>query len=149
MKKDTQSLTRLENVPDPMTGTPHPDIRAKEHFLDLSYYSVDDAYRATESDGFEFEVVITFDIPYAHFFGPPNEEAIAGHPLAKHGLHPFSSFEVINSKWIAELCNRNSVHPRHTDKMFTKYRHFIFTFHDSTAEVIATNYSVKIYSNKG
>ena len=84
-KSDSQKLVGVKGVPDPMTGAPHPDMRAKEHFLDLSYSSVDDDYRPKESDGFEFQVVITFDCPYAHFFGPPNEEAIAGHPLAKNG----------------------------------------------------------------
>jgi len=139
----------LEDVPDPMTGAPHPDIRAKEHFLDLSYSSVDDAYRKDDDDGFEFQVVLTFGSPYAHFFGPPNEEAIAGHPLSKYGLYPFSSFEVLNSDWIKELCRRNSVHRNHTDEMFGEYRHFIFTFHDSTVEVIAVDYSVEVYPSRG
>ena len=33
-------------------------------------------------------------------FGHPNDEALGGHPLYRHGLRHYGSFEVINSSWL-------------------------------------------------
>jgi len=43
-----------------------------------------------------------------------------------------------------ELANR--VHPRHRAERFSRYRHFILTFHDSTLEFIAEGFSVETLS---
>jgi hypothetical protein len=76
-------------------------------------------------------------------FGPPSDEAISGHRLHKKGLAPYSSFEVVNSKWIAELETANRVHPHHRPERFAGYRHIILTFHDSTLEFIAKSFGVR------
>jgi hypothetical protein len=68
-------------------------------------------------------------------FGYPNDEALGGHPLYKHGLAAYGVFEVLSSSWIQQMTEQNRVcFPRTSD---SKMRHFIFTFHDSTFECVA------------
>jgi hypothetical protein len=43
--------------------------------------------------------IVTFD-SYAHMFGPPNDEAFPGHPLAERGLTPYAFFVIQNSSWL-------------------------------------------------
>ena len=76
-------------------------------------------------------------------FGPPNDEAIGGHRLHQIGLTPYSSFEVLNSKWVAEWEIANRVHEGHRSEHFSRYRHIILTFHDSTLEFIAPGFTVQ------
>ena len=69
-------------------------------------------------------------------FGHPNDEALAGHPLSRKGLGAYGIYEVTNSSWIAEVNAQNKV--CFPDFEYGEYRHFVFTFHDSTLECIAT-----------
>src|SRR5262249_17748356 len=73
----------------------------------------------------------------AHYFGPPNDEALSGHPLYRKGLRHYGVCEVKNSSWVRALERMNRVHPSHHPRMFSRYRHFVFTFHDTTFECIA------------
>jgi hypothetical protein len=50
---------------------------------------------------------VEFEQPFAHQFGPPNDEAFLGHPLAERGLHPYAGFEVQNSSWVRALEEMN------------------------------------------
>ena len=80
---------------------------------------------------------------YLNFkFGTPNDEVIHGHPYYQLGLRSYSFFEICNSDWIAQIIEINSVHPRHSEELFTSYRHFVLTFHDSMFECIASDYQV-------
>src|SRR5262245_11285948 len=78
-------------------------------------------------------------------FGPPNDEAFYGHPLAARGLHPYGTFQVEHSSWIRQLERMNSVHPRHRPDMFRRLKHYVFAFHDSTFECIAEGHRVNEY----
>jgi len=97
-------------------------------------------YKVTGNDN----VIPLPDIPQSstHLFGPPNEEALAGHPLNEKGLKPFGAYEILNSSWLNELEKMNSVHPYHVKSEFMKgKRHIVLTFHDSTFECIADSYT--------
>ncbi len=74
-------------------------------------------------------------------FGPPNDEAFAGHPLASRGLQPYGAFEVLASSWIRQLERMNAVHRHHDPEDFAVYRHIVLAFHDSTFECIAEGYT--------
>jgi hypothetical protein len=76
-------------------------------------------------------------------FGPPNDEAFNGHPLYKKGLKPYGVYEIKNSTWIGYFEKMNSVHPYHKKEYFERYKHFIFSFHDTTLEVIAEHYEIE------
>ena len=133
---DLDTLTKLTNVLQSDVGAPMPMILCGENFLHLAYI--------LRSQLMEEEAcaLVGFDRPYAHMFGPPNDEAFHGHPLASRGLRPNSAFEVSNSSWIRELARMNSVHPYHKPERFAEFKHFIFAFHDSTFECVAKGFEI-------
>jgi hypothetical protein len=90
----------------------------------------------TTEDG-EVMAVIRFAGRCAHLFGPPNDEAFDGHPLASRGLHPYGSFRIRRSSWIRSLERMNAVHPHHRPDPFRELQHFVLSFHDSTFECVA------------
>ena len=148
---DETKLRKLMDVPQSSIGAPIPMLVSGEHSLSLVFYlqAYDPDWDGTtvrlvgQNSSDESVCVVRFERPYAHMFGPPNEEAIDGHPLYKVGLKPFDAVEVIGSEWIEELCTRNSVHPYHSDDAFADFHHYIFTFHDTTFEAIASGYTVE------
>ncbi len=87
---------------------------------------------------------VQFTLPYAHMFGPPNDEAFDGHPLAERGLSRYCVVEVRQSSWVRQLERMNRVHPYHKPESFAKLRHFVFAFHDSTFECIASAFEFQL-----
>jgi len=146
--KDT--VEKLMDVPQSSIGAPCPMTIADEHNLSLAFYLEvrDDNWDGKtvrivgpDSQG-EPHAIVTFKHAIAHFHGPPNDESFSGHPLEKRGLTPYGAFEVKNSSWINYLMKMNRVHPYHKDERFKKYRHFIFSFHDTTFECIAERFEL-------
>jgi hypothetical protein len=80
--------------------------------------------------------IVRFQHCIVHIFGPPNDEAFAGHPLASRGLQPYGAFRVKNSSWIRQLERMNSVHVHHNPASFWELQHLVFTFHDSVFECV-------------
>ncbi len=142
----------LSELPQSSVGAPCPMILAGEHHLHLAYYLQDvpaewdgrDIRVLCDSAGDEPCAVVRFHLAYAHFFGPPNDESFEGHPLAARGLRPYAVFEVAKSSWIRSLERMNSHHPYHRPERFAKYKHLIFTFHDTTFECVAESFDVNI-----
>ena len=134
------SVVELSDVPQCCTGAPHPFLICEENFAAL-FYSLNNA--ADDHDDQANYAIIRFDICLARYLGPPNDEAIMGHPLWERGLRAYAAFEIEESSWLRGLARVNRVHPRHSPSLFEGYRHFIFTFHDTTFECIADAYRVK------
>jgi hypothetical protein len=86
--------------------------------------------------------IVCFHGCRAHIFGPPNDEAFYGHPLASRGLRPYSVYRVEHSSWIRKLERMNSVHPNHRPEVFWNCQHLIFAFHDSTFECVCDRFDV-------
>jgi hypothetical protein len=105
-----------------------PQILANDDSLVLAYEMA--------PSGEEYAIVKLI-LPRAHYFGPPNDEAMSGHPLAERGLGPYGVFEVRNSSWIRALEQMNRVHPSYNASRFRALRHFVLTFHDKTFECVA------------
>lgn len=76
-----------------------------------------------------------FDSPYCKYCGP-NDEAHGAHPLAKYGLGFYGLFEVQNSPWIEEMVIANRIHPRHSDSLFSGYKHYVACFKDIKFESV-------------
>jgi hypothetical protein len=143
----------LANFPQSSIGAPLPTIIASENSLSVIFYL---EQRDPNWDGKTVKLVTpdSNDEPIAvvrfrgstHYFGPPNDEAFSGHPLAARGLKPYGAFEVFSSSWIRALENMNSVHPRYQPGNYSSRRHFILTFHDSIFECIAKDFSVEQHS---
>jgi hypothetical protein len=145
-------VVELLDAPQSSIGAPRPMILAGEHELYLAYFIQN---TPTGWDGSTVRVIdentsgepialITFTGINAHLFGPPNDEAFSGHPLASRGLRPYGVFEVCNSSWIRTLERMNSVHPYHRPERFVELRHFVFTFHDTTFECVAEDFSASV-----
>ncbi len=84
--------------------------------------------------------VLEFDFS-VYKYGYPNDEV--GHPLMKFGLGFYGFYEVLNSKWIEKLRINNSYHPRHSDVIYNKKKHYVAKFKDVTLEIISYNYELK------
>lgn len=152
---DKDEVIELKNVPQSSVGAPIPVVLAGEFDVLLTYYLQDtpkdwDGTRvrsvSADTEG-EPVAVVRFESCYAHMFGPPNDEAFSGHPLAERGLAPYGVFEVKNSSWIRKLERMNAVHPYHDKRSFMETKkHFVFSFHDSTFECVAKSFSVDIFT---
>lgn len=146
-------VVELAGVPQSCTGAPLPLVLADEHALLLAYLANvpdpnwDGSYVhvvGPETEG-RTVAVVEFEFATAHLFGPPNDEAFGGHPLARRGLCPYGAFEVVDSSWIRKQERMNAIHPRHDRALFLENRrHFVFTFHDSTFECIARDYAIEV-----
>jgi hypothetical protein len=149
---EQDEVLELSDVPPPDLGAPLPCVCSDEHRLLLAYIvsepdpDWDGSYVTVispQSAGMAI-ALITFRWPYAHMFGPPNDEAFQGHPLAERGLGPYAVFEVRHSSWVRQLERMNAVHPYHNAaRFFATKRHYIFAFHDSTFECIAEGFEVQ------
>ena len=69
--------------------------------------------------------------------GGPNDEALYGHPLYKYGLKHYSVHRIDPSPWLVDLEKQNSVHPRHSSKLFMERKvHYLFALKEETVECI-------------
>lgn len=141
-------VVEVTGLPQISIGAPCPMILAGEHHLQLAYLL---EHRPQEWDGTTVRILdesspgepvalVEFSRAYAHIFGPPNDEAFSGHPLASRGLGPYGVYEVLRSSWIRSLERMNAVHPNHRPEHFASYRHFVFAFHDTTFECVAEDF---------
>jgi len=138
MYRVNQDLPRvLEEIPQSSVGAPCPMVVAGENSLLLAYCLQENRPSASESCA-----LVSFKRPYAHMFGPPNDEAFSGHPLAVRGLRPHAVFEIELSSWLHTLERMNSVHPFHRPEQFATYKHYVFAFHDTTFECIAESFTI-------
>ncbi|MEP3073653.1 hypothetical protein [Maricaulis sp.] len=148
----TPRLIELDDIPECDFGAPYPMLAALEGGVSLVYLMPD---TDPDWDGEEARLIgfdtadlpvaaIRFVRPHTHKAGPPDEETLAGHPLASRGLYPCGAFEVRRSDWIDALRQADSIRPSHSDERFRKLRHFIFTFRESTVEVAADGYEVAL-----
>jgi hypothetical protein len=139
-------------MPQSSVGAPCPAVMSGEHFVHLAYYlqetpaGWDGTFVRVVGEFSEDEpcALVRFLRPAAHMFGPPNDEAFAGHPLASRGLKPYAVFEVNHSSWIRTLERMNSVHPRHRPERYAAYKHFVFAFHDRVFECVAEDFQVSV-----
>lgn len=138
---DMDQLHELNHLPQHCPGAPSPHVLCNESKLFLVYLM------PASSLGQEHVAVISFDYR-AHRFGGPNDEALSGHPLYARGLRHYSTYEVVQSSWIKELEIMNSVHPYHRSERFRECHHYVFTFHDSMFECIATNYDYEVVQSQ-
>jgi len=125
-------VVELVDVPQSSIGAPCPMMLAGEHRLHLAYYleQSDEDWEGktvrmvSETSEDEVCALVVFERVRAHMFGPPNDEAFSGHPLASRGLHPYAVFEVQHSSWIRGLERMNSVHPSHSAAIFQAFKHY-------------------------
>ena len=142
-------VVKLDAAPQSSVGAPLPLLVSDEHKAVLAFYMEDmpegwdgTTVRVISYDAEEPVALIEFTRCYAQLFGPPNDEAFSGHPLAHRGLQPYGAYEVLNSSWLRGLERMNAVHPHHKPERFWERHHYIFAFHDSTFECVANGFEV-------
>jgi hypothetical protein len=144
----------LGDAPQSDVGAPLPVVLANDYRLCLVYLLQDtredwdgtQAPRVVSPASEDMPVAaVEFRRPHAHIFGPPNDEAFAGHPLSERGLNPYGAFIIEDSSWIRALERMNSVHEHHAPARFRKLTHYVFAFHDSTFECVADGFSVSLH----
>ncbi|POR73273.1 hypothetical protein BKM30_26550 [Pseudomonas syringae pv. syringae] len=119
------TAVQLVALRQPITS-PDPVVFATDTQLCLRYCT----------DGEEI-AVIHFPLVKKFQFGSPNDEALGGHPLIGLGLKHYQIHRIDNSPWLAELEQRNAIHPRHDKRLLMKDAvHYGYTFQDSTLECI-------------
>jgi hypothetical protein len=146
-------VIEIKDAPRPDVGAPLPAVVGHEDRLLLAYIvsapvpAWDGTYVNVVSPKSANEqiAIVTFERPYCHLFGPPNDEAFQGHPLAARGLEPYSVSEIAKSSWVHALERMNAVHPYHRPESFSEYHHYIFAFHDSTFECVARGFTFEVH----
>ncbi len=147
---EKDKVIELKDVPQSSVGSPLPIVLSNEYKTLLAYLLQDEPnWNNPTAEDFEKSgepiAIVEFKNRRSLMFGSPNDEAFHGHPLANRGLHSYGFFEVENSSWIRKLERMNSVHEYHKPKHFEKYKHFVFTFHDSTFECIAEKFEISVH----
>jgi hypothetical protein len=143
----------LADVPGCEPGAPLPVVLASGFRLLLAYVALEPL---PANDGREIRIVgedtddlaiavVEFHRPYAHLFGPPDDEAMIAHPLAGRGIHPCGAFTVRHSSWLRALERADAVHPRHAPARFRALTHYVLTFRDSTFECAANDVSSALH----
>jgi hypothetical protein len=122
------SVVALADLPRPTAGAAEPVLFASEYTLQIAYYTY------SQDDGV---ALVTFSYPEAHYLGPPHVDAVDRHPLHSRGVDIYGAFEVHDSSWIREL--------RQISGSRIEGRHFILTFHDTTFECIARDFTVSMH----
>lgn len=136
-------VVSLEDVPQSCVGAPMPVVFSDEYSAIVVYITRDAACPGVDDNAF-----VAFRHRYALMAGPPNDEAFAGHPLAARGLRPYGAFRVEDSSWIRQLERMNAVHPHHDPERFWDLTHYILSFHDSTVECVAGDYTVSVLAGQ-
>jgi len=131
---ERDQVVEIHDLPQSDVGAPGPIVVADERRVLLAYLLAEPGQ--PDFGHPERWAVVEVEGCWAHFFGPPNDEALHGHPLYDRGLTPYGAFEVRNSSWIRLMETRNRVHDKHDPSRFAQLVHFIFTFHDSTFECV-------------
>ena len=145
---ENDRVVALEGIPQCSAGAPEPVIIADERRVVLAY-RVQSAeiwdgktVRIEDQEGKEPIALVRFE-SRAHMFGPPNDEAFSGHPLASRGLHPYGVFRIEGSSWIRKVERMNRVHEAHEAERFHTLQHLVFAFHDSTFECVCRKFDAR------
>jgi hypothetical protein len=147
-------VTALDDIPQSSVGAPCPLVMQDEHTAVVAYYVeapepgwTGETIRIVDPESSaDPAALVRFRGVCAAMFGPPNDEAFHGHPLAAGGLGPYSAAEIHDSSWIRSLERMNSVHPYHRPERYEQLRHFVLAFHDSTFECVARSYDFVLAS---
>jgi len=133
-------VVELDGVPKPRGGAPMSLVLADDDTLTLSYFLSE--VRGGHQDA--GVAIVGFNLPLMHLLGPPNDEALRGHPLWRRGLDSYSAYRVDHSSLLRRIAVMNYVHPRNDPAAFDQFRHYIFTLEDSTFECVARSYTVSV-----
>lgn len=135
-------------------GAPLPHVLQNDYKIFLTFYvrvpdpAWDGTYVTVKDPGdgsVESLALVEFIGCVSARLGTPNDEVLDGHPLSGKGLDGYTAQQVVNSRWLAELEAINKVHRCYNPDFWTKRKHFVLWFHDTTFECIAESFKVELY----
>lgn len=141
-KTNEDRVIEVTDFPQASAGAPIPIVLADERTTVLEYYMQDEL--VVGEDIIDQVAIIQFSFCLATKMGPPNEEAISGHPLYNKGLRSYRFYRVEDSSRLKQYKVQNRVHPYHKDELFDDYVHYIFCFHDLVFDCICKKVEFEI-----
>ena len=139
-------LIEIKGAFDMDYGAPSPIIISNDGELFVSFYinketdSIEPYKRNIVYD--TGIITLKFKIYLKYMFGIPGNETIEGHPYSKLGMKSYSFYELKKSPLINDLKSIEKIHPYFDENKWTKYKHYIITFHDNMFECIAQDYQI-------
>ena len=142
-------VTELTQFPQMCSAVPVPVVLAGEHRLALAY-RLDleprspigyETIRPIDPEEIGPVVFVKFEQFTAVKFGHPNDEGLGGHRLWGRGLVPYAVNEVRDSSWLREIVRIDQAHYNYTPGMRDGTRHLVFSFHDTTLEVLTRSFT--------
>lgn len=136
------ALSILKDVPPSSGKAPCPIMLSDEQMLVLAYYLEVEGGKRSEFGGANagrgpipiakaaWAVVEFQDFRAVTMGGPFGPEQ---HPLAAKGLERYGAYEVERSTWIRG------------NEELEQFRHFVFSFHESTFECVAKGYRLSFH----
>ncbi len=101
------------------------------------------ALRAHPDDTDERSVALVWNGVESAALSAPNDEAVSGHRLWRHGLSEVLWMGVVvNSALRSELKRQNVVHPGHDPARFDQLEHYVVLLKECVAEVVAMSVEV-------
>ena len=89
------------------------------------------------------DCTILFEEPLVYKFGYPNNEVSHYTNVAKAiEAEDLVLYKLKDTEWIKSIIKLNSNHPKHSDKLFESFYHFLIFFEDNTFECLATDYKI-------
>ncbi|HYS68534.1 MAG TPA: hypothetical protein VEN30_32605 [Paraburkholderia sp.] len=134
--RQEDQVVLLDSVPYPAADAAEPFIVASDRRVILAYPIAEadfERFGPFDPDDDPFCAVLFPDTVF-HRLGPPGDSDLEIHPLASQGLAGYSVHEVIASSLAAEIAAVASAE--------LAQRHFVITFHESTFECVASDYTV-------
>lgn len=135
---NVDQVVKLE-VDESCKQAPSPVLFSDEHNLYMAYRLREQLTAPSTKTA-----LVKFSGFNTYKFGAPNDETFKGHPLYDNGLRPNGTYQVLNSSWMRELCVKcSAIHPHYCDLSFMNLNHYVWSFHDSTLEVIAKGFEFR------
>ncbi|MBB6127112.1 hypothetical protein [Mucilaginibacter lappiensis] len=126
-------------------GAPCPLLIADDHNLRLIFYSNDeDQIELRQRDNIYDQGIIELKFIRHNFFsfGPPNDEALNGHPYYELNLGSYSFYELQDSDLIAKISTYGRHHHFYNTRAYEKCHHYILTFKEQLFECVAHGFEV-------
>jgi hypothetical protein len=126
---------------------PGPLVVAHGTWLQVIFYSAE-LFNAPASEHREEVIELKFRYCDYYSLGPPNDEALGGHPYSELGLGPYSFYELLDSDLMVKLKSYNRFHRSNNPDSYRDYHHYILTFKDQLFECVATGFEVVKHKQK-
>ena len=140
-------LVLIDDLFRPDDVDPCPLVIAYGSELKLIFYSAE-LFNAPASEHREEVIELKFKSCDYYSLGPPNDEALDGHPYWELGLGSYSFYELLDSDLMVKLKSYNRFHSSNNPDSYKDYHHYILTFKDRLFECVSLAFEVAKHKQK-